>query len=86
MVCFGTRFLKAVFRKFYLVHSWILWPNHNDLNWVDSTIAVQILEYFMYLTHFMALLSFYTPWKHKKPFSFLMFSGGIERYQWHEMG
>ena len=39
-----------------------------------------------FLTNFMLLLFFYTPWKHKKPRGFLMFSGGIERDQWHEMG
>ena len=32
------------------------------------------------LTHFI------TPWKHLKTFGFLLFSGGIERDQWHEMG
>ena len=30
--------------------------------------------------------SFYTPSKHQKIFDFLMFSGGVERDQWHEMG
>ena len=38
------------------------------------------------LTPFMPLASIYTPWKHKKTGDFLMFSGGIERDQWHEMG
>ena len=37
------------------------------------------------LTHFILLVSFYTSWKHQKTFSFLMFSRGIERDQWHEM-
>ena len=37
------------------------------------------------LTHIMPLVSFDTPWKHQKTFGFL-FSGGIERDQWHEMG
>ena len=36
------------------------------------------------LTHFMPLVSFYTPWKHKNR-GFLMISGGIERDKWHEM-
>ena len=31
------------------------------------------------LSHFMTLVSFYTPWKHQKTFGFLMFSEGIER-------
>ena len=34
----------------------------------------------------MPMASFYTPWKHKKTFGFLMFLGGIERDQWHENG
>ena len=36
-------------------------------------------------SHFMPLVYFATPWKHQKAFRFLMFSGGIERDQWHEM-
>ena len=40
-----------------------------------------------YLTHSIQLVSlFLSPWKHKKTRGFLMFSGGIERGQWHEMG
>ena len=38
------------------------------------------------LTHFMSLVSFNTPWKHQKTSSFLMFSGGIQKDQWREMG
>ena len=38
------------------------------------------------LTHFMPLVSFYTPWEHLKTFNFLMFSGGIKREQWQDMG
>ena len=38
------------------------------------------------LTYFMPLISFYIPWKHYKTFGFSLFSGGIERDQWHEMG
>ena len=37
------------------------------------------------LTHFMPLMSFDTPGKHKKARGFLMFSGGIKRDQWHQM-
>ena len=33
----------------------------------------------------MPLVSFDTLRKHQKTFGFLMFSGGIERDQWHEM-
>ena len=38
------------------------------------------------LTHFMPLISFDTLWKHQKTRGFLMFSEGIKRDQWHEMG
>ena len=31
------------------------------------------------------MVSFYTPRKHQNTRGFLMFSGGIERDQWHEM-
>ena len=34
----------------------------------------------------MPLISFDTPWKHQKTRGFMMFSGGIKRDQWHEMG
>ena len=35
------------------------------------------------LTHFMPLVTFYT---HFLNLGFLMFSGGIERDQWHDLG
>ena len=34
---------------------------------------------FCLLTHFMPLVSFYTPWKYQNTWGFLTFSGGIER-------
>ena len=34
----------------------------------------------------MPLVSFYTPWKHRKTRSFQAFSEGLVRNQWHEMG
>ena len=36
------------------------------------------------LTHFMLLVSFYTPRKHQKTTGFLIFSGSIERDLLHE--
>ena len=40
------------------------------------------------LTHFRALVSFYSPWTeiYYKTRGFLVFSGGVERGQCHEMG
>ena len=37
------------------------------------------------LTHFVPLVSFYTPSKHQKTTGFLMFRGGIERDHWHSL-
>ena len=37
-------------------------------------------------THFMQLVSFYTPLKYEKTRDFLMFPGGIEGDQWLGMG
>ena len=42
--------------------------------------------FFQNLTHFMPLVFLYTPRKHQKTSGFLIFSGGIERDQWHEIG
>ena len=54
---------------------------YSDLLMIRVTV-VNVLP----LDHSMSLASFYTPWKHQKTSGFLMFSGGIERDQWHEMG
>ena len=37
------------------------------------------------LTHFMPLISLDNPRIHQKTTGFLMFPGGIQRDQWHEM-
>ena len=37
------------------------------------------------LAHFLPLGFFYTSWKYQKTTAFRIFSGGIERDQWHEM-
>ena len=51
--------------------------------WVTASVSSSSLaEFFLVLTHFMALISFYTPLIYKGS---LLFSGGIERDQWHEM-
>ena len=38
------------------------------------------------LTHFWSMFPFYTPWKHRKTFGFLVFSGGIKCEHWPEKG
>ena len=53
-------------------------------NWIFEELSNLYL--IVFLTHFMPLISFDTPWKHQKTRGFLMFSGGLKRVQWHEMG
>ena len=53
--------------------------------YVGSKIKSVETVVFSLLTHFMPLVSFYTPRKQKIR-GFLMFSRVIERDQWHEMG
>ena len=57
---------------------WLMIGTHSD--------SLNFDKYFVNLTHFMPLISFYTIRKDQKTFVFLMFSGRIERGQWHEMG
>ena len=40
----------------------------------------------IFFTNFSSLVSFYGPWNHRKFYSILMFSGGIERNQLHKRG
>ena len=57
------------------------------VNWLKLLFSVWLVYILRLLsTHFMPLISFYTPWKHQKTSDLLMFLGGIERCQWHEMG
>ena len=49
-------------------------------------ISINHLSLQIILTNFTPLVSFYNPRKHKKNRSFLMFSRGVERNQWREMG
>ena len=66
----------------------------NTLRWINKKKKKRFLmlnkliltSFLSTLTHFMPLVSFYIPWKLQKTRGFLMFSGGIEKDQWHEMG
>ena len=49
----------------------------NTFEWFTSIVLL--------LIHFIVLVSFYAPWKHQQSSGFLIFSGGIERDQWHEI-
>ena len=56
------------------------------VNWLKLSFSVWLVYILRLLSaHFMPLISFYTPRKHQKTSDLLMFSGGIKRYQWHEM-
>ena len=39
-----------------------------------------------FFPNFWSMLTFYTPWKHQKNKGFLVFSEGIKRQHWPEMG
>ena len=49
-------------------------------------ILFLILSEFKQINPFYATVLFRYPLKHRKTRGFLMFSGGIERDHWHEMG
>ena len=36
--------------------------------------------------HFSTIMCFFTPWKHKESFSFMMFSRGLEMHPWSKIG
>ena len=50
--------------------------------WKQYNYKVEVFLFFHFLIHFQTMLHFYTPWKHQKISSFLMFSGGIEKEHW----
>ena len=67
----------------------ITWRRHH-ITW--RQYRNRILKHLMcfYLkkrfAHFRSMFPFYTPWKRYKTSGFLMFSAGIERKHWPEMG
>ena len=66
-----SSFLKPVFHKFYLVHSWIPQPIYGT-NRLPKTS----------LTLLSPMFYFFTPWKLQKVFGFVTFLGGIEMNNW----
>ena len=70
----------------------VIWNRLNKLNMLAKAKPTLTGSYMRWtldvdgLTDFMPMVSFYTPWKHQKTSGFLMFSGAIERDQWHKMG
>ena len=61
---------------------WDRWASYDVIkHMIITDVIIRIT-----LTHFMPRVSFYTPWKHQKTKDLPMFSGGIERDQWDEIG
>ena len=56
------------------------------LQFSSANFIFKHISSFYVLTYFMLLVSSYTPWKHQNTFGVLMFSGGKERDNGHEMG
>ena len=68
---FRTPFSKntcgGLLRLFVLIKAW---------KWIEKIRPKSCL------THFSPMSHFYTPWKRKKTYGFLAFSGGIEKWHW----
>ena len=60
-------FLKVVFHKCYLVHSWIPWPKylHEVKNKDVSKFSIDVVQMYL-LVHSFPMHPFSTPWKHQK--------------------
>ena len=72
-------FVKAVFHKFYLVHSWIPWLDCNKTGNCNTNIGMNPFHTIDLFLYFVKLK------KKSDTCGFLMFSGGIERDQSYEM-
>ena len=59
--------------------------NARHLQWRKKCYEVLLKTLVTFFTHFTPIFRFYTPWKSKKTWGFLLFSRGIEREYWHEM-
>ena len=53
--------------------------------WISLNLC-WVVASFKILIHLKLLVSLCTSWKHQKTRGVMMRSGGIDRYQWHEMG
>ena len=69
-----SNFLKAVFHKFYLVHSWTL-CSIRKYEKAFSRLRAPLSKYH-WLNPFLPIVLFWSLWKHQKTKGFLMFSGG----------
>ena len=78
-----TQFMPLAFFNTLGIPFGILWLTERWYWLIEGRINQQWAK--PGLTHFKPLIFFYTPWKHHKISGFLMFSGGVERDQQHEM-
>ena len=53
---------------------------------IGSATQAEVYYIVRILTCFIPLFPFCTPWKYQKTRGFLIFSGGVEREQWYEIG
>ena len=67
---------------FHLTHGYISMLNNIPTKLFRDCFRVKKEE----LTYFQPMFQFCTPWKHKKPWGFLMFSGDTEVKHWLKMG
>ena len=72
---FESRYLLPYLQ--YFGKCWVFNPYHVTGNTSGNAES---------LTLIMSLFSFFTSWKCQETRCFLVFSGGMERNQWHEMG
>lgn len=80
-------FLKSFFASIIIVFN-----NFSLINSSEKVLGVhfkgrliQMFYRILILIHSKPIFRFYTPWKSKKTWGFLLFSRGIEREYWHEM-
>ena len=64
--------------KWIIVFHTELLPNHTKISWQN----LEKVNSF----HASGLFLYPPPWKHQETKGFWIFSGRIEKYQWHEMG
>ena len=91
LVTYNTSFLYCIenWSRLYcyleVISFWICdwFSNKEKKIHVAECSHVALNEYF--LTHFMSLVLFYTPWTYQKTYGFQMFLRGTERDQRHKM-
>ena len=72
-------------RQTYVLCFYFSWVFHYHVGHIKRVSKYKIALCHILLTHFVPLVSF-TSWKHQKTRGFLIFSGGLERNQWHDIG